>query len=255
MIVKCPSCGKLVPDKTGTCPKCGASLSVSALNQKTEQEFVTAPEPEPVLEPVVEPEPTPVLEPEPEPAAPVHDPVSEPVPEPTPESMPEPEPEEAKPEPKEDAAVPKDDKHNSSLHVVIISVLSTLLLASVIFVTVSFVRAGKSKTRFEDKVEVIESLLEKGKYKDARDMALRQIDEFKPAFMSGRISAEVNALLNRIDSSLDDYVAETVEMVNMMRAANRGRIDEYCWGLVRKALEEAPEDERLLQLRDIYIAQ
>lgn len=247
MIVKCPSCGKLVPDKTGTCPKCGAALRFSAQDQVPEHvsETVSEPETEPVRESESEqehvPEPELVKEPE---QKPTH--VTEPDPVTEPEY-----------ELKEDTKTLEDKKRNNNTfpRVVIISTLSTLLFASVIFVVVSFVRAGKSEARFEEKVEIIENLLEKGKYNDARNMVLRQKDEFKPSFMSGRISADVNALLNKIDSSLDVYVAETVEMVNMMRAANRGRIDDYCWELVRKALEEAPDDERLLQLRDRYIAQ
>ena len=80
-------------------------------------------------------------------------------------------------------------------------------------------------------------------------------EAFRPGYISFIVSTKAKRLNSMIEVAITDYVTQTVEQVNIMKTANRGKIDVYCWELIKKAMEYRPEDSRLVELRNEYIAQ
>ena len=129
------------------------------------------------------------------------------------------------------------------------------IVAVIAFVGFTWLSAKNSMDRFENTTSVVPEMIQNEQFKEAKALVADAREAFRPGYISFIVSTKTKRLNSMIEVAITDYVTQTVEQVNIMKTANRGKIDDYCWELIKKAMEYRPEDSRLVELRNEYIAQ
>lgn len=129
------------------------------------------------------------------------------------------------------------------------------ILALVVFVGFTWISAKNSMDRFDVMTDVVPGMIQDGKFLEAKAVVSEARTGFKPGYISFIANPKTKQLNSQIEVAITDYVSQTVEQVNVMKDANNGRIDDYCWELIKSAMEYRPDDSRLVELRNEYIAQ
>lgn len=129
------------------------------------------------------------------------------------------------------------------------------IVTVIAFVGFTWLSAKNSMDRFENTTSVVPEMIQNEQFKEAKALVADAREAFRPGYISFIVSTKTKRLNSMIEVAITDYVTQTVEQVNIMKTANRGKIDDYCWELIKKAMEYRPEDSRLVELRNEYIAQ
>lgn len=129
------------------------------------------------------------------------------------------------------------------------------IVALAAFVGFTWLSAKNSMDRFDTTTSVVPEMIQNEQFKEAKDLVTDAKAAFRPRYISFIVSTKTKRLNSMIEVAITDYVTQTVEQVDIMKTANRGKIDDYCWELIKKAMEYRPEDSRLVELRNEYIAQ
>lgn len=141
-------------------------------------------------------------------------------------------------------------KHNLKVVITIICILAIAIL-----VAYSWLTAKKSLNIFNGKTVEMSQMLDEEKFNEAKEFILEAKSEFEPSYLRFIVARRVSQSQNTIEIAIDEFVASRIEQVQTMMKANRGRIDEYTWGLIVEAMEFRPDDVTLNELREKYIAQ
>ena len=104
-------------------------------------------------------------------------------------------------------------------------------------------------------MEVVASLVEQDSFNEAKENCELAKAAFKPSYLRFLVSRKTRQTLNGIEDSIDNFVADRIEQVNVLIKANRGRIDSYTWDLIVQAMEFRPQNPELVELRERYINQ
>lgn len=128
-----------------------------------------------------------------------------------------------------------------------------LLLAA--FVGFTWISAKNSMDKFDAATSVVPEMIQNGNFSEAKTVVAEARAGFKPGYISFIANVKTKHLNSDIEAAITEYVTQTVEQVNIMKAANRGRIDDYCWDLIKAAMAYRPDDPRLVELRNEYISQ
>lgn len=129
------------------------------------------------------------------------------------------------------------------------------IVALAAFVGFTWLSAKNSMDRFDTTTSVVPEMIQNEQFKEAKDLVTDAKAAFRPGYISFIVNTKTKRLNSMIEVAITDYVTQTVEQVDIMKTANRGKIDDYCWELIKKAMEYRPEDSRLVELRNEYIAQ
>lgn len=136
--------------------------------------------------------------------------------------------------------------------------VGAVLLAVIVlslFTAYTWVLTKTSLLEYDTAVEEVMALAENDRYHEARANLEAAKNAFQPPYMAFIIYGKNKNVQLEIEDMIDAYVESTVSQIQIMREANWGRIDGYCWELIKTAMEFRPEDESLNELRNIYIAQ
>lgn len=134
------------------------------------------------------------------------------------------------------------------------SIMVAVLLAAS-FVAYSWVTANQSIQQFNRALDAVSQMMEEGKFNDAKDFVHNSYDEFSPGYLRFLVKRKVRFAEGEIEAKIDLFINERIEQIQVMIRANRNRIDDYTWGLIVEAMAYRPEDPRLLELRQKYVAQ
>ena len=136
-----------------------------------------------------------------------------------------------------------------------VSLILSAVLVGLIFVCYSWITARNSIKSFDSKMEVVASLVEQDSFNEAKENCELAKAAFKPSYLRFLVSRKTRQTLNGIEDSIDNFVADRIEQVNVLIKANRGRIDPYTWDLIVQAMEFRPQNPELVELRERYINQ
>lgn len=134
------------------------------------------------------------------------------------------------------------------------AVMAVILLLTA-FTAYTWVTTKNSLETFEQNIVNVMTLANDDKYHEARTELSNARSSFFPGYMSFVIYGRTKKTASEIEELIDRYVDDTVEQIGIMRSANWGRIDEYCWDLIKTAMEFRPDDSRLIDMRNDYINQ
>lgn len=123
------------------------------------------------------------------------------------------------------------------------------------FTAYSWIRAKESMARFDDSVVQMAGMLDKEEFNEARSFIQEQKNAFVPSYLRFIISGKMRKCDQLIDKAIDDFVEARIGQIQAMMKANRGRIDDYTWELIKGAMNYRPDNPDLVQLREQYIAQ
>lgn len=136
-----------------------------------------------------------------------------------------------------------------------VAVTMLCIVAIAFFVGYSWMKAKNSLLVFNSKTEQMSKMLEEEKFNESKDFIRAAKEEFTPSYLRFIIGGSVRKCDVAIESAIDCYVESRIEQIQAMVKANRGRIDDYTWGLITDAMEYRPENATLVELREQYIAQ
>lgn len=136
---------------------------------------------------------------------------------------------------------------------VAITLLSIVVLA--VFVGYSWMTTKKSLEIFNEKTEQLSKMLENEQFNESKDFIQAAKEAFAPSYLRFIVAGKVRKCDQLIDRSIDDFVEARIGQIQAMMKANRGRIDDYTWELIKGAMEYRPDNPDLVQLREQYIAQ
>ena len=129
------------------------------------------------------------------------------------------------------------------------------VVAAAIFVAYSIMTAKKSNEVFETAITEMEELVEDGQFKEGEAHMAEAFSAYKPAYLQFTKKRSLRACNSYINRAIDEFVDERVEQISSFIQANYGRIDDFTWDLIKECMEFRPDDERLLEFRERYIAQ
>lgn len=129
------------------------------------------------------------------------------------------------------------------------------VVAATIFVAYSIMTAKKSNEAFETAITEMEELVEDGQFKEGEAHMAEAFSAYKPAYLQFTKKRSLRACNSYINRAIDEFVDERVEQISSFIQANYGRIDDFTWDLIKECMEFRPDDERLLEFRERYIAQ
>lgn len=129
------------------------------------------------------------------------------------------------------------------------------IVALVAFVGFTWLSAKNSMDRFDTTTSIVLEMIQNEQFKEAKVLVADARAAFRPGYISFIVNNKTKRLNSTIEVAITDYVTRTVGQVDIMKTANRGKIDDYCWELIKKAMEYRPDDSRLIELRNEYIAQ
>lgn len=136
-----------------------------------------------------------------------------------------------------------------------VAVVMVVMLILAVFTAYTWVTTKNSLETFEQNIVNVMTLANDDKYHEARTELSNARSSFFPGYMSFVIYGRTKKTESEIEELIDRYVDDTVEQIGIMRSANWGRIDEYCWDLIKTAMEFRPDDSRLIDMRNDYINQ
>jgi len=131
--------------------------------------------------------------------------------------------------------------------------LAVILLAS--FTAYTWVLTKKSIEAFDSALNDVAVLAQDDMFFEAQACLDSAKLSFKPPYMTFVVSRKYEDTQMEIEIMIDEYVDRTIQQIETMRKANYGRIDKYCWGLIQEAMKFREDDERLNELRNLYIRQ
>lgn len=144
----------------------------------------------------------------------------------------------------------KRPRHNLK---VTLWMIATVIVA--LFVAYSWMTAASSMQKFNEDSVVLQEMLESEQLDSAKVFIEQSEEAFRPSYLRFIVLRQTHIRENNLEKSIDDFVTMRVAQIETLIRANRGRIDEYTWGLITEAMEYRPEDSRLQELRDQYIRQ
>lgn len=129
------------------------------------------------------------------------------------------------------------------------------IIAAMAFAGYSWKTAYSSMAQFNADSAVIQEMIDNEIFNEAKEFVEKSKDAFQPSYLRFITSRKTYERKIAIESAINSFVDARVEQIQTMMKANKGWIDEYTWKLIKGALEYRPEDERLNELRDIYVKQ
>ena len=131
--------------------------------------------------------------------------------------------------------------------------VAVLLVAA--FTAYTWVLTKKSVEAFDAALNDVAVLAQDDMFFEARACLDSARMVFQPPYMTFVVSGKYDDAQMGIERMIDRYVDNTISQIEAMRKASYGRIDRYCWSLIQEAMKFREDDERLNELRDIYIRQ
>lgn len=143
-----------------------------------------------------------------------------------------------------------DTKHNWITGGVILGVTVLAL-----FIAYSWVTASNSMDKFNAGLLTVKQKLDDDKFNEAKTVLEETYGQFKPGYLQFIVKDRTNSARTEIENSIDEFVANRIELIQLMIKANRNRIDDFTWNYITEAMQLRPENEALLELREQYISQ
>lgn len=143
-----------------------------------------------------------------------------------------------------------DTKHNWIAGGVILGVTMLAL-----FIAYSWVTASNSMDKFNAGLLTVKQKLDDDKFNEAKMVLEETYGQFKPGYLQFIVKDRTNSARTEIENSIDEFVANRIEQIQLMIKANRNRIDDFTWNQITDAMQLRPENEALLELREQYISQ
>lgn len=158
--------------------------------------------------------------------------------------------------PRSDYQVALDKCKRNKLKNVINAIIVGVIVAVIVFVAITWMQTKANKAVFDENISQVQSYIQQTEFEKADSLLTLARDDFRPPYMKPFvISGTVKSTRKHLDNEIDKYVTNTIGNVTKMKKANRGRIDNYSWDLVKRALDLRPQNDTLLQFREQYIKQ
>lgn len=158
--------------------------------------------------------------------------------------------------PRSDYQVALDRCKANKIRNIINGAIVGTVVAVIVFIVVTWVQTKANKAVFDENLAQIESFIQQTEFEKADSLLTLSRENFRPSYMKPVvISGTVKSTRRQLDNEIDKYVTATIGNVTKMKKANRGRIDNYSWELVKRALDLRPQNDTLQQFRAQYIKQ
>lgn len=158
--------------------------------------------------------------------------------------------------PRSEYRVALDRCKRNKLRNIINAVIVGAVVVTIIFIAFTWVQTKANKAVFDENLALIESYIQQSEFEKADSLITFSRENFYPPYMRPFvISSTIKSTRKHLDDEVDKYVTLTIRNVAKMRKANRGRIDNYSWTLIRRALDLRPQNDTLIRLREQYIKQ
>ena len=126
------------------------------------------------------------------------------------------------------------------------------IIAAAIFICVTWIMTKKGAERFNDNVSVVPELIQEAKYEEANCIVEDAYQNFTPSYMKIRVMVPHKRMLREIDAAIDKDVQEGIEQIKTILKATRGRFDKNTEEMLFRLLQLRPENEELLELKEIW---
>ncbi|MBR5491954.1 MAG: hypothetical protein IKV77_02345 [Alistipes sp.] len=103
---------------------------------------------------------------------------------------------------------------------------------------------------FDNKLVVADEILAQGKYVEAKDAYQTAYEEYRPKITAMFAHSKMNNRVNMLEEALNSEIEDGVEQISVMRIADGGRFSKIAEDLMFRLLELAPNDSRLLELKE-----
>ena len=105
---------------------------------------------------------------------------------------------------------------------------------------------------FDYKLTAADEILAQGKYVEARDAYRLAYEEYRPKVTAMFAQSKMNKRVKMLEEALNTEIEDGISQISAMRIADGGKFSKVAEDLMFRLLELAPNDSRLLELKEVW---
>lgn len=105
---------------------------------------------------------------------------------------------------------------------------------------------------FDYKLAAADEILAQGKYVEARDAYRLAYEEYRPKVTAMFAQSKMNKRVKMLEEALNTEIEDGISQISAMRIADGGKFSKVAEDLMFRLLELAPNDSRLLELKEVW---
>lgn len=145
----------------------------------------------------------------------------------------------------------RESKRNQKKNI-INGIISGAIIFAVIFITITWVLTKKGADHFDEKVAGIPEMIQEAQYEEATAILEEAYSNFSPSYMKVRVVVPYKRMQKEIETVIDKDVQDGIEQIKTILKATRGRFDKNTEEMLFRLLQLRPENEELLELKEVW---